>query len=124
MPKIKIDPADKAFSLFVRTKAGWKCERCLTQYKPPTSALHCSHFFGRGKESVRFELINATALCMGCHLYFTAHPVEHYDWQVKRLGQKAVDKLRLASNTYKKKERKLEAIYWKQRLKDEYGDNN
>lgn len=68
---------------------------------------------GRGKEATRFEPLNADALCYGCHQYFTAHPAEHYQWQVSKKGQDVVDKLVLASNQYKKKDRKPEAIYWR-----------
>lgn len=71
---------------------------------------------GRGKESTRFEPLNADALCYGCHAFFTAHPAEHYMWQVATKGQTAVDQLVLQGNTYKKKDRKLEAMYWRQEL--------
>lgn len=118
--KVKIDQADKCFSLYIRTRDQWTCQRCLTSYKPPTAALHCSHFAGRGKENTRFDPRNATALCYGCHQYFTSHPQEHYLWQVERLGQQEVDKIVLASNLYCKKERKLEAMYWRQKLKEDY----
>lgn len=111
--KVKIDPADKAFSLYIRTRDRWTCQRCLQTHNPPTQALHCSHFMGRGKEATRFEPLNADALCYGCHQYFTAHPAEHYQWQVSKKGQDVVDKLVLASNQYKKKDRKPEAIYWR-----------
>ncbi len=114
---VKIDPADKAFSLYIRTRDNWTCQRCGKRYEPPTNALHCSHFKGRGKEATRFEPLNADALCYGCHRYFTAQPDEHYQWQVERKGQKTVDQIILLSNTYKKKDRKLEAIYWRQELK-------
>lgn len=117
---LKIDTADKLFSLYIRTRDNWSCQRCLKKYAPPTSALHCSHFFGRRKESTRYEPLNACALCMGCHLYFTSHPAEHYEWQVKRLGQNIIDKLTLQANTYKKKDRKLEAMYWRLKLKEDY----
>lgn len=121
MRRIRIDKADKLFSLWIRTRDGWTCQRCHRQYKPPTNALHCSHFFGRGKESTRYEPLNADSLCYGCHAYFTAHPLAHTDWQVKRKGQATIDKLRLASNTYQKKQRDLEAIYWEKKLLDDFG---
>lgn len=116
MGHIKIDPADKAFSEYIRTRDKWTCQRCMKRYDPPTSALHCSHFMGRGKEATRFEPLNADALCYGCHRYFTAHPAEHYQWQVSRKGQKTVDKLVFMSGTYKKKDRLAEKLYWKQEL--------
>lgn len=118
MGKIKIDPADKAFSLYIRTRDNWTCQRCGKQYEPPTSALHCSHFQGRGKEGTRFEPDNCDALCYGCHRYFTSHPGEHYQWQVMRKGQARVDSLVLQSNTYKKKNRKDEKLIWTLALAD------
>lgn len=118
MGKVKIDAADKAFSLYIRTRDGWKCKRCNKQYTPPTQALHCSHFQGRGKEATRFDEENADALCYGCHQYFTSHPAEHYEWQVSWKGQKKIDELVLKSNTYKKKDRKAEKLIWVERLKE------
>ena len=119
--KVKIDAADKYFSLYVRNRDGWKCKRCKVQYVPPTQALHCSHFQGRAKENTRFMPSNADALCYGCHQYFTSHPGEHYTWQVATKGQDMVDSIILASNFYKKKDRKLEAMYWRQKLKQDFG---
>lgn len=118
MGAVKIDKADKAFSLYIRTRDKWTCQRCHTRYEPPTGALHCSHFMGRGKESTRFDEDNADALCYGCHQYFTSHPIEHYEWQVERKGIDLINQLKLRSNTYMKKDRKLAHIYWTGRLKE------
>lgn len=118
MAKVKIDKADKVFSQYIRTRDNWTCQRCKKRYEPPTSALHCSHFMGRGKEATRFDENNCTSLCYGCHMYFTAHPAEHYQWQVERLGQKEVDALVLRSNTYMKKDRQMAYLYWSERLKE------
>lgn len=116
--KLKIDKADKVFSLYIRTRDNWTCQRCGRRHEPPTSALHCSHFMGRGKENTRFNELNADALCYGCHQYFTSHPLEHVEWQVQRKGQKVVDELRVWSNMYKKKDRNMDYLYWKARLKE------
>lgn len=115
---IKIDKADKAFSTYIRTRDNWTCRRCYKRYDPPTTALHCSHFQGRGKEATRFDELNADALCYGCHRYFTAHPAEHYQWQVKEKGQQTVDMIVLRSNQYMKKDRQLAYMYWTERLKE------
>lgn len=119
--RIKIDPADRAFSLWIRSRDGWKCRRCRKQYQPPTTSLQCSHFQGRGKENTRFDPDNADALCMGCHQYFTANPGEHYQWQVAEKGQELVDEIILRSNFYCKKDRKGELIYWRAKLKQDFG---
>lgn len=83
---------------------------------PPTQALHCSHFKGRGKHATRLDERNADALCYGCHQYFTSQPDEHYNWQVRRKGQELVDELTYLSNQTKKLDIKAEAKYWRQRL--------
>jgi len=116
MGKVKIDVADKAFSQYIRTRDNWTCQRCGTKYEPPTMALHCSHFQGRGKENTRFEPLNADALCYGCHQYSPSHPGEHLQWQIQRKGQDTIDKIILQSNTYKKKDRKAEVIIWRAKL--------
>lgn len=113
---VKIDKADKVFSLYIRTRDSWTCQRCGKRYDPPTNALHCSHFMGRGKEATRFDENNADALCYGCHQYFTSHPAEHYAWQVERKGQALIDALVLKSNTYKKKDRDAVHLLYKEKL--------
>lgn len=116
----KIDPADKAFSLYIRTRANWTCERCGKYYAPPTSSLHCSHFIGRAKENTRFDPDNASAHCFHCHQYFTSHPWEHKEWKLNQIGQKKMDELIFKSNLYHKKDRASELIYWRQKLKSDF----
>lgn len=115
---VKIDKADKIFSQYIRTRDNWTCQRCYKQYTPPTKALHCSHFMGRAKEATRYDEENCDALCHGCHRYFTAQPAEHYQWQVNRKGQQAVDMLVLRSNQYQRKDRAIAYLYWKTRLQE------
>ena len=121
MGKVKIDVADKAFSEYIRTRDGWKCKRCKKQYDPSIPshrmALHCSHFQGRGRENTRFDERNADALCYGCHQHFTSHPGEHLEWQIQIKGQAVVDDVIAASRMYKKKDRKAEAKYWREKIK-------
>lgn len=117
---MKLDAADRLFSLYIRTRDNWTCQRCYKKYTPPTQALHCSHFVGRGKEATRFEPLNADALCYGCHRYFTAQPAEHKEWQIQRKGERTIDRIILQSHSYKKKDRKAEAMYWRQKLKEDF----
>lgn len=121
---LKIRRSDELFSVWIRTRDKWTCQRCGKYHEPWVNskgdlgnpALHCSHFQGRGKEATRFEPLNADALCYGCHRYFTSHPAEHYQWQVYRKGQKQVDLLVLQSNGYKKRDDKMEVLIWRQAL--------
>jgi len=88
---MKITPADKYFSYCVRERAEWRCERCGTYHQPPTRALHCSHFEGRGNWAVRFEPDNGIALCMGCHLLVGARPGLHSGLHAEIFGKYAAD---------------------------------
>ena len=96
---LKVTAADKWFSLCVRERVNYTCERCGT-FAPPDlrKRLDCSHFHGRGKWSVRFDPENCFALCMGCHLYVTANPIEHTEWVRQRLGPYRFDALRERAN--------------------------
>jgi 5-methylcytosine-specific restriction endonuclease McrA len=113
---MKIDKADEYFSKYVRLKQG-KCQRCGSLVKfngrgdPISHQL--SHFQGRRKEATRFDLDNADTLCGACHLYFTANPYEHVQWQVRVKGQKLVDEVVFRSNQYVKKDRKMAEMVWK-----------
>lgn len=123
--KIKLDPADVLFSKFIRLRDK-RCQRCL---KPGNGSLgieglQASHFQGRRKEATRFHEDNVCALCVNCHRYLGENPAEHYQFQVKRLGQALVDRIVILSNTHYKRDRKLARIYWKARLKQDFPDLN
>lgn len=121
---MKIDLADKYFSQWVRLRDR-ACKRCGSPVKFNEKGLpvshQASHFKGRRKEASRYMPENVDCLCSGCHMYLTSQPDEHYLWQVKTKGQKVVDQIILTSNTYKKRDRKLEALYWRQKLKEDFG---
>ncbi len=99
MPKLKIFPSDSIWSKYIRTRDNWTCQRCDKKYAPPTSALHCSHFWSRGAWSVRFDEKNCQALCYGCHSYLGGNPQEHREFILNKLGQKEFDALQKRRNT-------------------------
>ncbi len=112
---IRIDQADKFFSRYVRESQGWKCQRCSRQYdRDEANALQASHYFGRANEATRFAPENVDALCMGCHqLYGSTNREDYREFKIKQLGAEGFKKLIVLSNSYKRKDRKLEAIRWK-----------
>lgn len=116
---VRRDRADHFFSLFIRTRDRWQCQRCLTQYEVGSQGLHNSHHFGRARENTRYDEINCDAICHGCHSYFTANPAEHVAWKLKRIGQAEYDKLTIRANTRCKKDRQLVAMVWKQAYEKE-----
>lgn len=115
--KMKLDQADIYFSKYVRLLQG-ECQRCHSKVKlnkkgdPVSHQL--SHFQSRRKEATRFDLDNCDAMCGGCHLYFTANPYEHVQWQIKTKGEQRVNEIIFRSNQYCKKDRKLQAIIWRE----------
>ena len=119
--KLKLRPSDILFSQYVRIKDG-KCQRCSSPVKLNDKGLpvshQASHFQGRRKENTRFSLSNVCCLCPNCHRYLGENPAEHYEFQVKRLGQKEVDAVILASNQYKKRDDAMDKLLWSQALKD------
>ena len=121
---MKLDKADQYFSIWIRLRDK-ACKRCLSKVQTNEKGLPISHqnshFHGRRKESTRFEPLNCDTLCGGCHMFLTSNPQLHYEWQLHSKGQETLDKLTIIANTYKKKDRKLEAIYWKARIKEDFG---
>lgn len=127
MRGIRIDPADSAFSLYIRYRANWKCERCGAQFEVGSQGLHASHFWGRARESTRFDPVNVCAHCHGCHAYLTANPELHRQWKLSQIGQKEYDLLMIRAHQTQKKDRKLAALIYKelyQKEKLRYEENS
>jgi len=108
---IKRTKYDRVFSDYIRTRDGWTCQRCGKYYNPDESnkrmALHCSHYYGRGRYSVRFEPDNAVALCYGCHRFLGSNPADHLDFIRERLGEKKFRLLTKKRNEIVKKSQML-----------------
>jgi len=119
---IKRDPADIAFSKYIRLKHK-KCQRCgrVGEGNLGIDGLQASHYKSRHKESVRFDFENVDCLCVSCHKYFTDHPNEYDEWKIGQLGEKAYDLLILRANTPCHKDRLMQKIIWTKLLKDDFG---
>jgi len=108
---IKTTPADRWFSLCVRERADWTCERCGKHYEPEynldtglpkNQALDCSHFHGRGKWATRTDPDNCDAACYGCHRHFESQHEEYREWKIARIGQERFDILRENRDNYQR----------------------
>lgn len=112
---IKLRKADVEFSKYIRTRDGWCCQRCHKKYTPPTQGLHCSHYFGRGRENTRFDPDNCIALCYGCHQLWGHGDLrdDYKDYMVRKLGQQGFTRLQLRAFQYKKKDDKLILLWLK-----------
>ena len=112
--KIKIDPADTVFSLYIRIRDG-RCVRCGRPGRPnkdgyPVVGLQCSHYHGRRKEATRYDPMNCDALCAGCHKYFDENRDEYTALKKLKLGEKEYNLMKLRSGSYYKKDRPMEKL--------------
>lgn len=104
---------DKQFSLEVRTRDKFTCQRCGKKGK----FVHCAHIFSRKCLSTRYDLRNATTLCYYCHLQF-AHrcPVEFAEWCKEKLGEALYLELKLKSSIIIDQPREFLEILWNSTL--------
>ena len=119
--QIKLDAADIEFSKYIRLRDK-RCLRCGSQVKINPRGLpishQASHYFGRGKESTRFDPENVDCLCYGCHRYWGSVDRESYrEFKIKHLGQNKFKLLTLRANQTVKKDRKLSLIKASELLK-------
>jgi hypothetical protein len=117
---IKIDSADRVFSKYIRLKAK-KCANCGRRGtgEEGITGLQASHYYGRRKESVRFDEENVDVFCIGCHKRLgTDYRNEYEDFKRKQLGEKGFDLLMLRANTPSKKDRKLAYMIYSKLLKE------
>lgn len=91
--RIKISAADKWFSLYIRYRDKWTCQRCLKRYPKNAVGLHNSHFWGRGTKATRWDEENCKALCYGCHQRLGSNPQEYHEFMIKRLGEQKLEAL-------------------------------
>jgi hypothetical protein len=117
--KIKLGPADKLFSKYIRTRD----KGCVFQINcfgmQDFSELQCCHFWGRARKSVRYDPQNADSGCPACHQYLHAHPEFHKEFKLKQLGQNDYDLLELRAQTPNYSfDEKLAVIYCKQLLSE------
>lgn len=103
--KIALSPLDREFSRYIRTRDRWTCQKCGTVYPEGSQGLHCSHVFSRRHKSIRWEPMNAKALCFSCHQWFGGNPVEAYQWLVEYMGPERLAELeRMKAQTVKDNE--------------------
>jgi hypothetical protein len=116
---MKHSPADAAFSKCVRERADWTCERCGTKYEKGSMGLHCSHIFSRRHRTIRWDGMNAQALCFSCHNWYGGNPADSGVWVTDLLGEGHMALLREKRESgvkIPKTEEKLIAKHYKKEL--------
>lgn len=114
--RVRIDPLDTLFSVYIRRKAGWKCERCGNM--PDRRGLHCHHFHRRRKQSTRFDPDNGVSLCLGCHQYFGENKDHEEAFMIAKLGEERFDMLQARAMIKCKPDRSAIKLWLKQQLED------
>ena len=105
---IRIDPLDQLFSLYIRTRDNFTCQRCGVKSKN----VQCAHFIGRRNKNCRWREENCTTLCMGCHQYFHANPNLFVEWTKKRLGERTFELLLAQERIIAKPDKKILTLYY------------
>lgn len=128
--KTRIDPADTAFSWYVRLRDK-RCVRCKSEISLNDKGLpnsHTnSHYFGRTCETTRFDLDNCDCVCTGCHSVWEERDKESYTaFKKAQLGEKRFQELCLRGRATMRqlgmrKDRKLQKIIWTNLLKQDFG---
>lgn len=122
--RIKLDKADIEFSKYIRLRDS-RCMRCSRKGEEnaeglPILRLQCSHYFGRAKESTRFDPNNCDSLCAGCHQEWGSNDREAYrEFKIKQLGENGFKILQVKANNYQKKDRMMSFIIAKELFKQE-----
>lgn len=111
---IKITPADRTFSQFIRLRDGGCC-RCGSRVRLNEKGLPvshtASHFYGRGKQGTRFDPLNVDTLCYPCHNLWAGHERPDYtQYKIDHIGQKEFDLMTLRAYSYHKKDYKMALI--------------
>lgn len=118
----KIRPTDTLFSRWVRIRDG-HCMFAIRCYGVAEYAdLQCCHFWGRGRESVRFDPENADAGCRKCHDWIDS-TVEgrqwHEAWKLNQLGQRAYDLLQIRAESKDTRDDRMMRLVLQEMLKEQ-----
>lgn len=117
--RIKIRPADKLMSEYIRKRDGGLC-RYNFKCWAGTPGSQTSHFQKRGKETVRFDPSNCDWSCGKCHFFIENDPEGQKTlerWKLHQLGERDYNALLIRANQTGKKDDALAVIYIKELLK-------
>lgn len=112
---MKILACDTQFSLAVRARDNYTCQRC-----GKVGRVECSHVYSRRHRTIRWDMMNAKALCNGCHTVWHSNPIDSFIWFESKYGIDHVEILREKMNhkiKVPKSEEKEIAAHYRAELK-------
>lgn len=80
---MKITAADSHFSKAIKLRDDNTCQKCGIQ----RDRMECSHVFGRRHRTIRWDMLNAKALCHACHRWWHENPTDSGKWFEKLFGE-------------------------------------
>ena len=118
---IKRNPNDIAFSNFIHSKAGGKCEYCGRVCKLGMETIYqleASHYFSRSHWAVRYDPENVYALCSACHKrmggYKNSEDGEYDIWVKQKLGEDGYKRLKIRAYSTGVRDKTLIKLYIKE----------
>lgn len=79
-----IEKADKLWSLCVRTRDDFTCQKCGKKEKHTQGA----HIFSRNHFQTRWDPANGITMCYYCHIMWShREPIEFTQWIMEKLGR-------------------------------------
>ena len=122
---IKRDALDNWFSLCVRERAYWTCERTKFisldgQAAGKSQSLECCHIYGRRNKNVRWNGMNAVSLTHYEHRYFTENPAQFIRWLNDYLGEEHMEILKQRCNDLRVKYSKADKKDISRHYRNEY----
>lgn len=109
---MKRDKLDALFSTIIRFRDRYKCSRCNKVYPSNSAGLHCSHHVPRTFKRLRWNPLNASALCYPCHMWYGGEPYESAGWLAEHLGpEKHAELMRQKQEPFKLNKTTKEDIY-------------
>lgn len=91
-----MDKADRAFSLFIRTRDSQKYQGkafdCISCGRPglPIDQADCGHFVNRQHMSLRFSELNCHAQCRKCNRFMEGNIQDYRKGLIEKIGEQKV----------------------------------
>ena len=122
MFRIRLRKTDRLFTRVVRRTYNFTCQKCGKVYLEDGDLhnLGVSHYYGRSRESTRYDLDNTTLLCnLPCHQRWGGEErAEYTEYMINRLGQDRFDLLTLRAHLYSKRDDVIVELILKDMLKE------
>lgn len=100
-----VKDADTVFSSYIRQRDAHSDGRirCFVCGVPvPWKSSHCGHFIDRDQMAVRYDEMNAHAICFGCNVMDDNHRVKYELTMLNKYGTDQIDALELKAKGLQK----------------------